>query len=335
MKKIVVILLVFALIATCVFAFTGCKDNGTLAPTVTSITVCIPDGAPALGMSYLMKEYPEIDGVKVNYVMKVGAEDIKAAVMNGDADVAIMPTNLAATLYNGGIDINVVGTSSYGVLYMLSDQSNVTLESLKGKVVHTVGQGGTPEAVLKKILDANDIDFVESDDAVEGKVALKFYADGQAIIGGIKNGTIQYAVLGEPAVSTVTSKFSSYSVVLDLQQLWNDATDSDAGYPQTSLVVKSSLIKDAESLVVKIAQLTLEGSNALKTNAAPYVDYLTEQGYTVALAGVSRANILPKFAAEARSDIETYLTVLLNFKPQLIGGKLPDEDFYYTTAKLK
>ena len=334
MKKVVVLFLILTLIGTLAFAFTACEDNDE--PTIESIKVYVPEGAPALGMAYLMKECPEIDGVKVTYEIVDGASGIKSAVMNGDADVAIMPTNMAATVYNGGVDIRVVGTNSYGLLYMISNQSNVTPESLKGKVVHTIGQGGTPEAVLKKVFAANNIEYVESDVEVEGKVALKFYKEGKEIIqGGIANGSIQYAVLGEPAVSTAIVKNNSYSVAIDLQEAWNAATDSENGYPQTSLVVKASLLDAAESLVVKVAQLTLDGSRALKADAAPYVEFLKEKGVTVPLAGVARANISPAFDAQAKSDIETYLTILLNFEPKLIGGKLPDEKFFYSSAKLK
>ena len=324
MKRIVVFILISVLIASLAFAFVGC-DNGK------GITVYVPDGAPALGISYLMKECQEIDGVKITYVKTDGAAGIKSAVMGGQADVAIMPTNMAATLYNGGIGIRVVGTNSYGVLYMVSNQTDVTLESLKGKVVHTVGQGGTPDAVLKTILDANDIEYVPSSVAVPGKVALRFYGEAKEIVqGGMADGSVQYAIFGEPAISAAVAKNNSYSVVLDLQEEWNKVMDSTEGYPQTSLVVKASLIKSSESLVAKIARLTSDCAEALKTDAATYVKFLKDNGYTAVLPGVARANIRPAFGAQAKADIEAYLTVLLARKPELIGNKLPDEGFYYT-----
>ncbi|MBP5610430.1 MAG: hypothetical protein J6X72_03730, partial [Clostridia bacterium] len=114
MKKLMFVTLILCLCVSA-FCFAGCTKS------VDSIVIAVPDGGPALGMSYLMKEFPEeIDGVKVTYKIVDGANGIKAAVLNGEADVALMPTNLAAILYNGCLDIKLVCTNSYGLLYLLS-----------------------------------------------------------------------------------------------------------------------------------------------------------------------------------------------------------------------
>ncbi|HCJ01855.1 MAG TPA: hypothetical protein DHV31_03065, partial [Clostridiales bacterium] len=196
MKKTIAILLLLSLTLFCAVSFVGCSEDSD------SITVIVPDGGPALGMAYLMKNHSMINGVKINYEIKNGADDIKAAVMNGKADIAIMPTNLAAALYNNKIEIKLVATNSYGLMYLITNQGETTLSDLVGEVLHTVGKSGTPEAVLKKVLDSASIAYEESDTAVTGKVALNFYSDGTQIIQKIAQGSIKYALLGEPAVST-------------------------------------------------------------------------------------------------------------------------------------
>jgi len=179
-----------------------------------SITIVLPDGGPALAMAYLMKNYPEeIAGTKVTYKIVAGADEIKASVTNGEADIAIMPTNLASILYNGGTPIKLIGTNSYGLLYLLSDsvkKESFSLESLKGQILHVVGQGGTPEIVLKKILESANIEYVDGgDEAVEGKVVIKYHTDGSEIIGAFVNEKIHFAVLGEPAASTAIAKVAA------------------------------------------------------------------------------------------------------------------------------
>ena len=342
MKKLLTLLLIVTLTALIAFSFVGCKEKNN-TPTIEEITIAVPDGGPALGMAYLMKNYSEIDGVKVTYKIVDGATGIRAAVSGGEADVALMPTNMAAILYNGGIEIKLVGTNSYGLLYMLSDlasKDTFTLDSLKGQVLNTVGQGGTPEVVLKKILESSNLQYVESDVAVADKVALKFHEDGKTIIAGLKNGTIHYAVLGEPAVSTAIQNVGgNLGIVLDLQVAWKTATNTDASYPQTALVVKESLIEDAQGLVEKIARLTLDGAKALTEDAMPYITYLKEAGATVpatfGAAGVQRTNITPSFGNKAKSDVTAYFTILKAFKAPLIGGKLPDDGFYYASEALE
>ena len=303
----------------------------------------VPDGGPALGMSYLMKEYSEIYGIKVSYEIVDGANGIRSAVMNGDADLAIMPTNMAALLYNNNIEIKFVGTNSYGLLYMLSNSVSpnaFSLQTLKGQVLHTVGKGGTPEAVLKKILDSANIAYEESDTAIEGKVALNFHDDGTTIIGGLKQGTIHFAILGEPAVSTALQKVGeNLAIVANLQEEWKAATNTTASYPQTCLVAKKSIADNAPGLVLKIAQLTVDCSIALQSDAASLISELQERGATVPATfgaeGVARTNITPKFGAQAKTDVTNYLTILKDYKAQLIGGKLPDDGFYFDTTRLE
>lgn len=340
MKKILTLLLVFCVLASSVFFLIGCSEH----PSTDSITIAIPDGGPSLGMAYLIKEFAEINGTKVTYSIVDGAAGIKSAVMSGEADIAIMPTNMAAILYNQNIPIKLVGTNSYGLLYMLSTVATAdafTLDSLKGKILHTVGEGGTPEIVLKKILEAADLEYVDSPDApVEGKVGIKYHEEGSTIVGGLKQGKIQYAILGEPAVSTAIQKVGgTLTIVCDLQEEWATATGTQASYPQTALVAKASLIKSDPKLVNKVAKLTVDNAIELTKDAAPLIDCLREKGATVPDAfgadGVARANIDPTFARTAKTDITNYFNILQAFKPQLIGGKLPNDDFYYDSAEIE
>ncbi len=337
MKKILITLLIFSICAMTVFSFAACSEKTT---TTNEITIAVPDGGPALGMSYLMKNYSTISKTQVTYKIVDGAAGIKSAVMSGEADVAIMPTNMAAILYNQGIEIQVVGTNSYGLLYMVSNTvaaADFTLDDLKGQVLHTVGQGGTPEIVLKKVLEGAGLEYVEDDTAVAGKVAIKYHAEGTTVIGGLKQGAIHFAVLGEPAVSTALQKVGgNLAIVCDLQEKWKTAANTDASYPQTALVAKKSLIESDPLLIKLIAQYTVDCAKALKADAAPYIAELKEREATVpdtfGAEGVARTNIDPAFGATAKSDIEAYFTILKAFKAPLIGGKLPDDGFYYSVS---
>ena len=337
MKKLLIILLVLSLCAMTVFSFAACSEKTT---TTNEITIAVPDGGPALGMSYLMKNYSTISKTKVTYKIVNGANGIKSAVMSGEADVAIMPTNMAAILYNGGVEIQLVGTNSYGLLYMLSNTvapENFTLDALKGQVLHTVGQGGTPEIVLKKVLEGAGVEYEESDTAVAGKVAIKFHAEGTTIIGGLKQGNIHFAVLGEPAVSTAIQKVGgNLAIVCDLQEKWKTAANTEASYPQTALVAKKSLIESDPYLIKLIAQYTVDCAKALNEDAAPYIAELKAREATVpdtfGAAGVARTNIKPAFGSTAKADVEAYFNILKNFNAPLIGGKLPDDGFYYSVS---
>ena len=220
-------------------------------------------------------------------------------------------------------------------------EESFDLSTLKGCVLHMVGQGGTPEIVLKKVLDEANIEYVDgSDEPVEGKVAIVYHEEGSEVIGALKAGTIQFAILGEPAVSTALQKVGENLIIAaDLQQEWKIATKTDVGYPQTGLVAKSSLIESDPELVKTIAKLTVDNALCLKTDAASLIACLKEKGATVPEAfsaeGVARTNIDPTFSTKARTDLVSYFNTLYDFKPAMIGGKLPDNGFYYDCEDLQ
>ncbi len=44
---------------------------------------------------------------------------------------------------------------------------------------------------------------------------------------------------------------------------------------------------------------------------------------------VPRRNLSFVNAQDSRAQLEEYYQTLFNFSPKLIGGQMPDEDFYY------
>ena len=84
------------------------------------------------------------------------ADEIVPALASGDVDIALIPANLAATLYqrtDGGI--RVIDVNTLGVLYGLSgDESVRSMADLAGRTVYLTGKGTVPQYTLECLLDA-------------------------------------------------------------------------------------------------------------------------------------------------------------------------------------
>ena len=140
--------------------FSSVKPNkDAVLPTkegTTAINVVVPDGAPALAIAKLLND-SEFAGYDVHYTIVSGAQEISAAISNGSADIAIMPTNLAAKLFGMGKSIKMVSSNVFGLLYLVGTQEIKDFSELNGEKILCTGQGGTPEFVLKYILDKNNV----------------------------------------------------------------------------------------------------------------------------------------------------------------------------------
>lgn len=318
--KILTIVLVIVLAAT-VFAFAGCNNTDT----DNSLRIAMPDGTPCLAMANLFDGNKNLAGYKLDMNV-VGATLIGNEVLSGKADIAIMPTNAFAQLYNKGVDYQIITSNIFGVLYIIGNpETAFELSNLTGKVVSSIGKTNTPEYVFKKILDYYQIPYVESAEAVEGKVAISYVDDGSQAIQAVKTGDAQYAIVGEPAVTNAASKglVNHY----DLQEGWSIATGGSSKYPQASLVMKSSLAKD-KKFVTALVEKLYENLEYLKDeeNLANLTSLFAEYGSatTFPAASIANCNVDVKWAYDIKDEMKTYLGEF--------GITLKDDNCFYNYA---
>lgn len=325
MKKLFAMIMSLML-AACLW---GCDQ-----PAEDSLALMAPDGAPALAIASILDK-GTVGGIKVDATVVAGTE-IAVKVSSGEADAAVMPLNLAAKVYNGGAKIKLVSVNAFGNLYIVGkdEAEGFGLENLKGKVVCATGRGGTPEFTLKYLLDQSDIECVESESEVEGKVAIRYFNEASEIIPLIKAGKAAYAVLGEPAVTQCNNVTGTVSLI-DIQKVWKDVTGDD--YTQAGFVVSEKVYGDTKLMKALTTALS-ENADWCKANADGLLALLQESGSALQVnfdEGVlERCNIGYMSASAAKKSVESYLNILLGFNAQVVGGKLPDKDFYYGYSEL-
>lgn len=169
-----------------------------------SVKVYMPDGATALALAGAMANHKTVDGINIEYTV-VPSNSIGSSVTSSAADIAVVPSNLAAKLYNANGKYKMAATLTHGNLYIVGGDMEGA-QTLAGNVVGVMGQGNVPDLVFRYILKKKNIEYVVSDVAVEGKVAIKYYADGGSVARALKAGQIGYGLLAEPAASSVYDK---------------------------------------------------------------------------------------------------------------------------------
>ena len=78
---------------------------------------------------------------------------MSSRIISGEIDIAVVSTNLAATLYNKGWIINWRHPAC-GRLYIVGNEKTEDLEELR-KEIYTMGRGLTPDIVLRYILSGS------------------------------------------------------------------------------------------------------------------------------------------------------------------------------------
>jgi len=316
MKKILAVMIALTL---AIFAF-GCNGGGN----PDKYTIYMPDGAPALSMAKVMHEGNKVGDYDFNYNV-VPASTIENYVTSKDADFAIIPTNAAVNLYNNAkAEYQMLSVNTYGNLYI-----NVTgitdIQGLKGKVVASIGRGQVPSLVFISVLKLANIEYVESETAVEGKVAIRYVADGPAAIALRKAGQADAAVLGEPAATGSASKIEGSSL-LNLQEIYGSLNNGVQGFPQACLIVK----KGVPSKVIDALLAKLDGNatwceqnpqDAIKAVQNNMIEGATSSLTALNATIVNRCNLVFKKAIDVYTEVNTFMTAL--------GATVPNDGFYY------
>lgn len=328
MKKILMIVGITILTMTSIIA---CGTNAEVTGSekeaeAFQVKVAAPTGAPTLSMIRMFKEKPSFGNhVEVQYESVQSADLMASRVVSGEVDIAVVPTNLAASLYHRGADFQLAASSVWGVLYMVGSEEIDQWEDLKGKDIHTLGRGLTPDIILRHVLSSNKID-------PDLDVNLHYMGGATELAPAFIAGQIDMAVIPEPALSNVLMNREDAVVLYDLQKEWSKLNEGTSSYPQASLIISRNLIENQRVFVDAFLEEYESSISWLFENrelAGEYVEAL-EVGMKkgAVIQGLDRMNIQYQDASEAKSTIEEYIHVLLKAAPETVGGKELDDDFY-------
>lgn len=322
MKKLVTAALA-ALLCLCMLA--GCGDKTQKAH------IYAPDGAPAIGLAKLMH-----DGMADTQFTVVAPNTIGGHVLNGDADIAIMPTNAAALLYGKGADIAMLGVTNFGSLYLVGvGETPDSLAALKGQVVYSIGQGNVPDLVFRYLLKSAGIEYVLSDIKQADKVSLAYVSEGTEIVGGLKTGAMQYGVVSEPAATMVAKQTNNTAQkLLSIQTLYESATGSTHGFPQAALVVKKSFLKNDADYVKNFTAAFKAGVAWAESEPDAALAAIKAAGST-AVGALNQSiakgcNLGFTAAADCKEQLLAFFTALQEVAQtgETPVGKLPDDAFF-------
>lgn len=331
MKKrpIILLFLVLSLILSSCSLGIDTDDGNQLVDekSNTEIAFSFMEGVTALSVAKMINDDPQIgEGYKIKYEILNSPDLLSTRLIKREADIAIVPTTLAAQSYNKDLGYVICGTSTWGNLYIVGREELTSLEDLKGKTLHTFGRGLTPDVILKLILLDRGLDMEEDLDLV--------YLNSAAEVAPLLlSGKTDLALLPEPVLSSVLLKNPDLKVLFSLNDLWMDSVGVSYGYPQSSLVIKEDLIINHPEFVEDFLKLYQESIDWALKNP----DDLGELSEVLSLgpakegviSGIKRLGIGNFNIEDSVEEYNLYYSKINEFAPEFIGGKVPDERIYY------
>ncbi len=289
----------------------GCIDDSS-----KKVSVIVPTGTPSLGIANVLNDKTLVDANIVS-----GSDPLIAAFTNASYDVVVAPVNLGAKLYNSNENFSYIlyKTIVWGNYYLVSNEEIETLENLEGKTVLVFGMNSTPDVVLRTLISAKNIN-----------VNLEYVDDVTTANSYLLSGKADIIVSAEPSLTKISANKNFY--ILDLQKQWQQLTGRYS-LPQAGIFIKKN-IKDEKYLksvldkMIESVQMASTKPNVLVANAINVDENLAKIGEETLQKAIGNCNL--RVEETDKEAIEFYFSQVIKLGiGATVGGKLPDEGFYY------
>ena len=170
-------------------------------------------GPTAMGLVCLMDEN-EGEDAHYSFDLYTSGDEIVPLIGKGEVDIALIPTNLAATLYQkteGGVQ--VLDVNAGNVLYVVShDEAIIDLNGLKGKTVYMTGKGTSPDWTLQYLLDKADMS--------ESDLTIEFKTEATEVVSALAQDASAVGILPQPFATVAMLQDQELSMNFPLESVW-------------------------------------------------------------------------------------------------------------------
>lgn len=335
MKKLIALLLTLVF----VLGLTACtsdnpvpqipssEETESVVPAVETRIVALK-GPTGIGMAKMMEDEAADPDSAYTFTIAAQPTEAVAAVSGGKADIAAVPTNLAATLYKKTEKvIKMIAINTLGSLYILENGNTInSFADLKGKTIYATGQGANPEYVLNYLLEKNGL-------KVGTDVKIEFKGEHAELASLMAAGECVIGMLPEPNVSSAMVQNPGLRIALNLNEEWNKVADEGSRLTMGCVIVRNEfLTAHPDEVAAFITKLEASVKYAAE-NAAEAGTLCEKHGIVpkaaLATKAIPNCNLTLIKGADMKPAIEGYFNVLHTANPTSVGGAVPDEAFYY------
>lgn len=290
-----------------------------------NVTIAGLKGPTSIGMIKMIDEKAlNSDGYNVEYIAESAPDALTGKIINGDIQISSVPINLAAVLYNktGGA-VQLMAVNTIGNLYVVGTDEVASVLDLDGKTVGMSAKGSTPDYAMNYILKQNGL---------EGKIELDYTMDHATLAQSVIAGDTKVALLPQPFVTQTTMKNNNVKMLIDLNEAWKDATDGTSLYTGCIVVNKEFAENNKEFVAEFLKQYEASVKWVLENPTDASV--LVEKNEIMPSAAIVEkalpyCGITFKTAQEEKEGLNNFYKILFESNPASVGGKMPDEKFYF------
>lgn len=317
---LIVVVLIFSLIIV------GCSNEPAAPKEKTNVVIAGLKGPTSIGMIRLIDEKALNDDMfTVDYIVEGAPDALTGKIINGEIQIAAVPTNLASVLYNKTKGkVQFLALNTLGVIYVVGNEDISSLEDLDGNTLYVSGKGATPEYAVNYLLNEKEL---------ADKVEVEYSTDHSSLAQMVIAGDVKAAVLPQPFVTQVMMKNPDIKILVDLNEAWDAVAGDKSTLAMGCLIINKEFAENNKDFVAEFLKQYESSVNWVNENPAEAGVLVENNGILpsakLAEMAIPNCSIVYIDSQDSKNTVNGFLEVLYNFNPSSVGGQLPDEEFYY------
>mgnify|MGYP000856148478 CR=1 FL=1 len=306
-------------------------ESAEPAEPLAQLQMQAPSAPPSILLAHLATQERLTSLVnEVNFQAFANLDQLRADMVKGQVQVAAVPTYVAANLYNKGLPVKLLNVTVWGHLSVLTANPDIQgWEDLRGKTVYIPFKNDSPDLIFRTVAKLAGVPEEEMD--------LQYVSAAPEALQMLMAGKADAAVLPEPVATAAILQGKQNNVpvreLFELRQEWGRVTGREPFIPQIGTIAVTELIEQHPDVIAAIQEGLQESVQWIQENPADAAalgePYLNGLKVPVIQNSLDRTPFRFETATEAREAVEFYFTKLAELNPDIIGGQLPDDEFYY------
>ncbi len=304
----------------------------TVNATVKKLTLA----GPAAVVSYplmVMAEQQKLaaSSVEFSFVRWKNPDQLRAMVIGKQVDFSAMPSNLAAIFYNKGHHLTLMNISIWNIMDIVSrGQAITSLAELVGKEIIVPFKNDMPSIVLQQLLNAQ-----LADKAAQVKIRHSHnLADAAQLL---LAGKVKHALLIEPLSSIVLYQNAQKGKTklvraINISEQWQKTFPNSPKLPQAGIIANTTVNTD-QALVLAVNNAYKEAATWCAEQVSACADivkkYLPKMPKPALISAIKNTGLNPINSSLAKKDLQGFYQLLADNDAKRIGGKQPNDNFYF------
>lgn len=310
----------------------GSNDKETASAVDVTIRLGGLKDPASMGMIKMLSDAERgLTNNKYDFTMSPTDDELTSAILQGNLDMISAPSNVGAIMYNSSRkSVEMLAANMLGAIYVLEHDAETIkgIEDLKGRTIYAVGKGSASEYVLGYLLEQHGL-------TVDMDVSVEWKNDPAEIVELLTEGTAELAMLSQPFAAVAQTQVKDLKIALDMNAEW-EALDNDGKFITSVIIARSEFVEQHPQQVVEFLRELAESTEWVNANVEEAAELIEK--YDIVEAPIARMSLpycnIVCISGEGMSRItEAYFRLLLEQNPDLLGGSIPEADFYYDAAR--